>query len=109
MVRRDVEPDDGLHERGIHWVIIGGESGPKSRPFILDWARSVLAQCRAAGVPWFVKQLGAWPTSDGPTMWPSGRVTPYPNLREYLQDRKGGRPAEWPEDLRVREFPGVRG
>jgi protein gp37 len=48
-------------QRGINWVIVGGESGPGARPFDLAWARSIVAQCDAAGVPAFVKQLGAQP------------------------------------------------
>ena len=42
----------------IDWVICGGESGPHARPMALDWARSLRAQCAAAGVPFFLKQLG---------------------------------------------------
>ena len=45
----------------ISWVIVGGESGPSARPFDLAWARSIVAQCREAGVPCFVKQVGARP------------------------------------------------
>ena len=41
---------------GIHWVIVGGESGPGFRPMNLDWARSIRDQCQAAGVPFFYKQ-----------------------------------------------------
>jgi protein gp37 len=81
----------GLARRLLDWVIIGGESGGKARPFDLAAARNILAQCRAAAVPVFVKQLGtAWAKETG------------------ARDRKGGNPAEWPEDLRVREFPEVR-
>jgi protein gp37 len=43
---------------GIDWVIVGGESGPGARPFDIGWARSVVQQCREAGVACFVKQLG---------------------------------------------------
>jgi protein gp37 len=45
---------------GIHWVIVGGESGPGARPMHPDWARSIRDQCGAAGVPFFFKQWGAW-------------------------------------------------
>ena len=41
---------------GIHWVIVGGESGRKPRPLELDWVRSIRDQCQAAGVPLFFKQ-----------------------------------------------------
>jgi protein gp37 len=43
---------------GIHWVIVGGESGPHARPMDQAWARSVRDQCRAAGVAFFFKQWG---------------------------------------------------
>jgi protein gp37 len=43
---------------GIHWVIVGGESGPRARPVEEDWVRSIRAQCRRAGVPFFFKQWG---------------------------------------------------
>ena len=41
---------------GIHWVIVGGESGPKARPMEEDWVRSIRDQCIAARVPFFYKQ-----------------------------------------------------
>jgi protein gp37 len=41
---------------GMDWVIVGGESGPDFRPMDLDWLRSVVEQCRAEGVPVWVKQ-----------------------------------------------------
>jgi protein gp37 len=43
---------------GIHWVIVGGESGHGSRPIRSEWVLSLLAQCRSAGVPFFFKQWG---------------------------------------------------
>ncbi|MAU46139.1 MAG: hypothetical protein CMP09_15240 [Yangia sp.] len=45
---------------GIDWVIVGGESGPGARPMHPDWARTIRDQCKAAGVPFFFKQWGAW-------------------------------------------------
>ena len=50
--------------RGIDWVIVGGESGPKARPMHPDWARGLRDQCAAAGVPFFFKQWGEWLCSD---------------------------------------------
>jgi protein gp37 len=47
-----------LDLRGIHWVIVGGESGPGARPMDLDWARGIRDQCQGSGVPFFLKQLG---------------------------------------------------
>ena len=43
---------------GIHWVIVGGESGPGHRPLALDWVRAIRDQCLAARVPFFFKQVG---------------------------------------------------
>lgn len=96
---------DPLNE-GIGWVIVGGESGPKARPFDLQWARSVVRECDEAGVPVFVKQLGSEPHDSSRSIvggWSPG--DPEPDTRLRLKDRKGGDMAEWPEDLRVREFP----
>ncbi len=47
-----------LNLRGIHWVIVGGESGPGARPMQRSWVVSVRRQCRAAKVPFFFKQWG---------------------------------------------------
>lgn len=43
---------------GIHWVIVGGESGHGARPMAADWVRSLRDQCEAAGVSFFFKQWG---------------------------------------------------
>lgn len=45
-------------DRGLEWVITGGESGPHHRPVNLDWVRSIRDQCLAVGVPHFFKQVG---------------------------------------------------
>ncbi len=44
--------------RGIHWVIVGGESGPGARPMLREWVRSIRDQCRRSDVPFFFKQWG---------------------------------------------------
>lgn len=49
-----------LNLRGIHWVIVGGESGAKARPMEASWAEGVRAQAVAQGVAFFFKQWGAW-------------------------------------------------
>jgi len=124
------------HDLGdrLNWVIVGGESGPHARPCDIDWIRSVVEQCAGAGVPCFVKQLGAIPVmdyygeeglrercleSDGrvfePTRdgwmqwdWERDKYQPRPGtvLEMPLRDPKGGNPTEWPADLQVRQFPG---
>jgi len=46
--------------RGLSWLIVGGESGPRARPMHPEWARSLRDQCVAAGVAFHFKQVGAW-------------------------------------------------
>lgn len=59
-----VEPlleDLGLFDlSGIHWVIVGGESGKKARPMKPEWVENVKHQCDEAGVAFFFKQWGTW-------------------------------------------------
>lgn len=66
--------------KGIAAVILGGENGPGARPIHADWAISIVRQCRAAGVPVFVKQIHI-----------NGKMSKDMN--------------EWPEELRERELP----
>ena len=47
-----------LELNGIDWVIVGGESGPGSRPIKIDWVRNIREQCLAQNVPFFFKQWG---------------------------------------------------
>jgi protein gp37 len=84
----------------VGWIIVGGESGHRARPFDLNWARILIHYGREIRTPIFVKQLGSLPISD---------VTDEEGARWQLPlaDRKGGDPREWPVDLRVREFPEV--
>jgi protein gp37 len=93
---------------GIHWAIFGGESGPGARPCAIDWIRDGVKQCRAAGVAPFVKQLGSRPMSrpEPPPSYPprSGKYVDHGDRLDLI-DKKGGDMSEWPEDLRVREFP----
>jgi protein gp37 len=44
----------------IHWVIVGGESGPKARPMKEEWADSIRTQCEEQQVAFFFKQWGGW-------------------------------------------------
>ena len=100
---------------GIGWAVIGGESGKDARYTHVRWICHLLAQCDAAGVPAFVKQMGAKPVERAGFLdnsWPKrtrrgpAALTPGGGgLRIFLEDSKGGDPKEWPEDLRRREFP----
>ena len=53
-----IGPLDDLPLEGIHWVIVGGESGPGARPMQIEWIRSIFRQCRKSRVPFFFKQWG---------------------------------------------------
>jgi protein gp37 len=83
----------------IHWVIGGGESGPRARALDVRWLYSLRDQCQAAGVAYFNKQLGAKPymspEHDGATGYALA-----------VSDPAGADPEEWPVDLRVQTFPG---
>ncbi len=89
-------PDGLVSKPKLDWGIIGGESGPGARPFQIEWAQSAVSQFKAAGVPIFVKQLGANP-----------RQACFGYACEE-DSTKGGNPADWPREIRVREFPTVR-
>jgi protein gp37 len=58
-------PIPDLPLTGIHWVIVGGESGGRRRPMAADWARQIRDQCRVAGVPFFFKQWGGRTSKSG--------------------------------------------
>lgn len=77
----------------IDWVIVGGESGPGSRPMRLEWADQIIANAREHCVAPFVKQLGS--------VWAKQVRAEY-GMRP---DSKGGDWQHWPERLRIREFP----
>jgi protein gp37 len=78
---------------GLDWVVLGGESGHNARPFVLGYGKEIVRQCKAAGVPVFVKQVGSYPTNR--------EFEPCPHIKH----RKGADMAEWPEELMIREFP----
>ena len=91
----------------LDWVIPGGESGNGARQCDVEWVRSIVRQCRNAGVACFVKQLGAVYV-DAVNGIGGAKARPDPDLVPQIQrlkHGKGGDPAEWPQDLRVREFP----
>jgi protein gp37 len=73
---------------GMHWVIVGGESGPRARPLEQEWVRSIREQCQAQGVAFFFKQWGGWNkkaagrTLDGRTWDEMPARLPLPMLNE---------------------------
>lgn len=82
----------------LGWAVLGGESGNRARPARVGWFLGALEQLRTAGVPAYMKQLGANAADDrGDAL--------------DLEHPKGGDPAEWPDALlpAVREFPAEPG
>jgi protein gp37 len=77
----------------LDWVIIGGESGkgPAIRTFEMADAYDLIQQCKRAGVPCFLKQMGTKPVLNGDQV----------NFKHW----KGEAPEEWPAIFRVQEFP----
>ena len=90
----------------LDWVIVGGESGRKARPCNIEWIERVMLQCEHCGVPCFVKQLGSKPveTGDKKDRW-QAIESDDGTRRIVLRDSKGGNWTEWPDYLRVRQFP----
>ena len=79
---------DGL--RMLDWIIVGGESGAYAREMKLEWALKLIDECKEAGVAVHFKQTGDVLAR---------------KLR--LKDKSGKDPSEWPEELRIQEFPRV--
>jgi protein gp37 len=79
-----------LGRERLSWCIVGGESGAEARRMDPVWARDIRLQCRTAGVSYHFKQ--------------KGRVL---SAERACKDREGKDPAEWPQDLRVQEFPQI--
>lgn len=121
------EQADAVIGHPLDWVVVGGESGPGARPCDVGWVRSIVGQCKTAGVPVFIKQLGAnaidsslrdvWchgehhytrapgdPLLAEATGRPGYEVTDH-RLSRLLRDPSGADPSEWPSDLRVRDWP----
>ena len=85
-----IGPLPDLNLEGIHWVIVGGESGRGARLMQQAWAEDILEQCRRNEVAFFFKQLGS--------VWAS---------RIGTQDNKGCNWHDLPLSLRVREYPSL--
>jgi len=82
MTRADLESAE------VRWVVQGGESGPDARSSDVEWFQAILNVCEAAKVPAFMKQLGA-----------------KPKALFRVRHRSGADMEEWPERLRIRQFP----
>lgn len=90
-------PIRNLNLEGIDWAVIGGESGNDNgawryRECEVEWISDIVSQCKQQDVPAFVKQLGT-----------------HLYHKMELSHRHGNLPAEWPEEIRVRDYPIVNG
>ena len=100
---------------GIDWVIVGGESGNYARVCNVEWIHGIVQQCKTAKVPVFVKQLGSTPVCCAPQH--SGKCPPELDPEGWerlckawplvINHPKGGDMSEWPEELRIQQFPEV--
>ena len=78
------------------WIIVGGESGRRARPFDLSWGMEIIETCTRLGVPVFIKQIGTNSVYRGEKYIVKGK-----------RDYKGGDPSQWPDELQVRQFPQI--
>jgi protein gp37 len=111
---------------GIDWAIWGGESGPGASPCNIEWLRAGVKQCRELDIPCFIKQLGDHVPCAHCGTRKATCIGKYEAMTTYepacdeccghgnedghcepLKTPKGGNPAEWPGDLRIREFPSL--
>lgn len=88
-----IGPLEMTRDTTVDWIICGGESGHGARLFDLNWARALRDQCAAQGQAFFMKQLGA--------NWIDGEK----KFHDLTGMNKWDKPEDWPEDLRIREFP----
>jgi protein gp37 len=82
-----IGPLPDLDLEGIHWVIVGGESGPGARPMRAHWVREIRAQCRRQSVPFFFKQWG------GVHKGKAGRVLDRRTYDEFPEPRTAAAPS----------------
>ena len=81
--RRAHHPSDPL----VDWVVVGGESGPGARPFDPDWARQLVTECKIAGTPLFVKQLGSNPIGVHLNMRNTNLLSHTDNIKQIITHR----------------------
>jgi protein gp37 len=132
----DEYPEEGVGTK-LDWVVVGGESGHGARSCNVNWIRLVVEQCQKAGVPVHVKQLGARPYETKPTPsgcgfdpwdmlsrnprdeaahkgwfkgWTLVKTATGSQFVRYpkISDRKGAVMDDWPQELRIRDWPEVR-
>lgn len=94
------EEEETTHIFGetFDWVIVGAESGAKRRPPQIEWIENIVEQCRNADVPIFVKQI------EMECLNPDCNHR-YPKFGKENHGHLSKDPSEWPEQLRIRQYP----
>ena len=88
----------------VHLVIVGGESNQgseKAHPFDLNWASKLAIECEMAGISYFLKQVGSRPYIG------DGRGAYDDHTYYKVRDGHGGDWSEWPQSIRIRQFPAI--
>jgi protein gp37 len=106
-VPKDISPPYTLVHQMLHWVIVGGESGPQARPMHPTWARDLRDQCQEAGVPFFLKQHGEWaevqpgviPEANRAHRWPDGSLMYRVGKKRAGRELDGQTWDEFPEEV----------
>ena len=73
-------PIGKINLKGIHWVIVGGESGPRARPIKIEWVREIKRQCLKDNVPFFFKQWGGFRPKSGGRLLDGKEWNGYPTM-----------------------------
>jgi len=100
-------PQGWVQDRWVDWLIPGGESGPRARECRREWLESIARQGEDDGIAVYMKQMGSAYIDE--KNWVAGRFAKVP--KEYgrtvrrLKDVAGRNMDEWPNSLRVRQYP----
>ena len=78
-------PVGKLDLSGVHWVIVGGESGPGFRKMKAEWAREIRDQCQERGIPLFFKQWGGFRRTSGGHLLDGKEWRQFPEVTEPVQ------------------------
>jgi protein gp37 len=97
-----LEDVSDINLTGIHWIIVGGESGSRARPFDIEWARNLKTVARRYKSKFFMKQLGQHPVDGGVLVQLTHKQA------DGKRDLHGKALANLPTDLQVQEVPIVK-
>jgi len=90
-----------LNLSGIHWAIVGGESGRKARPIKKEWVEEIFHQCKEQIVAFFFKQWGTWGADEIMGIHSFGKRNKKANGREFWVSIPSEKGKEWNEYPRI--------